>query len=59
MAILRGHRDFVRSLFADASRIVSGDFGGFIKVSFVFQLFNTFLKAFLALWEQNLKGMAI
>ncbi len=32
VAILKGHRNFVRSLASDATRIVTRDFGGFIKV---------------------------
>jgi len=32
IAVLKGHRDFVRSLAVDATRIVSGDFGGYIRV---------------------------
>jgi hypothetical protein len=35
IAVLKGHRDFVRSLAVDATRIVSGDFGGYIRVSMI------------------------
>ncbi|XP_040577764.1 uncharacterized protein [Lepeophtheirus salmonis] len=50
LAVLVGHRDFIRSLAVNESRLVSGDFGGFVRVwdmSYIFKEINEYLSGIL------------
>ncbi|QQP35474.1 Fbox/WD repeatcontaining protein 11like, partial [Caligus rogercresseyi] len=56
LAILRGHSDFIRSLAINDSRLVSGDFGGFVRVwelSDIFKEINAYLDSLLSKLRGN------